>query len=122
MMNLRIQKRAAAFEAVALLYHVCPLESKGEYIKKSGQFESIQKHTVSIMMKMKLKGDTPMNIDMTNLYRSRGMIPNRYWYQLNGQSAQANWLEQREAIYSRIQEQEEEVVPQIIFTSEVKIR
>ena len=51
-----------------------------------------------------------MNVDMTNLYRSRGMIPNRYWYQLNGQSAQANWLEQREAIYSRIQEQEEEVV------------
>ena len=42
-----------------------------------------------------------MNVDMTNLYRSRGMIPNRYWYQLNGQSAQANWLEQREAIYSR---------------------
>lgn len=63
-----------------------------------------------------------MNIDMANLYRSRGMIPNRYWYQLNGQSAQANWLEQHEAIYSRIQEQEEEAVPQIIFTSEVKIR
>ena len=57
-----------------------------------------------------------MNVDMTNLYRSRGMIPNRYWYQLNGQSAQANWLEQREAIYSRIQEQEEEVVPQIKIT------
>ena len=63
-----------------------------------------------------------MNIDMTNLYRSREMIPNRYWYQLNGQSAQVNWLEQREAIYSRIQEQEEKVVPQIIFTSEVKIK
>ena len=92
------------------------------YCAVSGQFESIQKHTVSIMMKMKLKGDTPMNTDMTNLYRLRGMIPNRYWYQLNGQSAQANWLEQREAIYSRIQEQEEEVVPQIVFTSEVKIK
>lgn len=63
-----------------------------------------------------------MNVDMTNLYRLRGMIPNRYWYQLNGQSAQANWLEQREAIYSSIQEQEEEVVPQIIFISEVKIK
>ena len=50
------------------------------------------------------------------------MIPNRYWYQLNGQSAQANWLEQREAIYSSIQEQEEKAIPQIIFTSEVKIR
>ena len=68
-----------------------------------------------------------MNIDMTNLYRSRGMIPNRYWYQLNGQSAQVNWLEQREAVYARIQEQEdggqvEEAIPQIIFTSEVKIK
>lgn len=68
-----------------------------------------------------------MNVDMTNLYRLRGMIPNRYWYQLNGQSARTNWLEQREAMYSRIQEQEdggqaEEVVPQIIFTSEVKIK
>ena len=59
---------------------------------------------------------------MMKYYRSRGMIPNRYWHQLNGQSAQANWLEQREAIYSRIQEQEEEIVPQIIFTSEVKIK
>jgi len=68
-----------------------------------------------------------MNIDMINLYRSRGMIPNRYWYQLNGQSAQANWLEQREAIYASIQEREdggqaEEIIPQIIFTSEVKIK
>jgi len=68
-----------------------------------------------------------MNIDMTNLYRSRGMIPDRYWYQLNGQSAQANWLEQREAIYASIQEREdggqaEEIIPQIIFTSEVKIK
>ena len=63
-----------------------------------------------------------MNVDMTNLYRSRRMIPNRYWYQLNGQSVQANWLDQREAIYSSIQEQEEEVVPQIIFISEVKIK
>ena len=68
-----------------------------------------------------------MNVDMTNLYRSRGMIPNRYWYQLNGQSAQANWLEQRKEMYARIQEQEdggqaEEIIPQIIFTSEVKIR
>ena len=71
---------------------------------------------------MKLKGDTPMNIDMTNLYRSRGMIPNRYWYQLNGQSAQANWLEQREARFSRIQEQQVEVVAQSILTSEVKIK
>ena len=76
---------------------------------------------------MKLKGDIPMNIDMTNLYRSRGMIPNRYWYQLNGQSAQANWLEQRKEMYASIQEQEdggqaEEIIPQIIFTSEVKIK
>ena len=68
-----------------------------------------------------------MNINMTNLYRSRGMIPDRYWYQLNGQSAQANWLEQRKEMYARIQEQKdggqaEEIIPQIIFTSEVKIR
>lgn len=68
-----------------------------------------------------------MNIDMTNLYRSRGMVPNRYWYQLNGQSAQANWLEQREEMHSRIQKQEDggqakEIIPQIIFTSEVKIK
>lgn len=63
--------------------------------------------------------DTPLCVRET---RCLNFIPNRYWYQLNGQSAQANWLEQREAIYSRIQEQEEEAVPQIIFTSEVKIR
>ena len=68
-----------------------------------------------------------MNIDMINLYRSRGMIPDRYWYQLNGQSAQANWLEQRKEMYASIQEQDdggqaEEIIPQIIFTSEVKIK
>ena len=55
------------------------------------------------------------------------MIPNRYWHQLNGQSAQENWIEQREAIYARINEsaesqQEEEMIPKIIFTSEVKIK
>lgn len=59
---------------------------------------------------------------MINLLKYNEKGDYRYWYQLNGQSAQANWLEQREAIYSRIQEQEEEVVPQIIFTSEVKIK
>ena len=65
-----------------------------------------------------------MDIEKMKFYRKHGMIPNRYWYQLNGQSAVENWTEQRKTMYERIQDQKqsgqaEEIIPQIILTSEV---
>lgn len=36
--------------------------------------------------------------------RSLGKVPDRYWYQLNGQAAGKNWMEQRGAIYERLTE------------------
>ena len=65
-----------------------------------------------------------MDIDKNLLayYRSRGYVPDRYWYQLNGQDMMQNWREQHEAIYARFLKKKEEAVPQFIFTSEVKIK
>ena len=34
--------------------------------------------------------------DFMKLARSRGMVPDWGWYQINGQSATENWIEQRE--------------------------
>ena len=57
---------------------------------------------------------------MTNFMRfarSHGLMPDWAWYQLNGASAQENWIEQREKIYA-----DQEAAPQISFTSEVKLK
>lgn len=43
-----------------------------------------------------------MDIEKMKFYRKHGMIPNHYWYQLNGQSAVENWTEQRKTMYERI--------------------
>ena len=43
-----------------------------------------------------------MDIEKMKFYRKHGMIPTRYWYQLNGQSAVENWTEQRKTMYERI--------------------
>lgn len=44
---------------------------------------------------------------MTQYARSCGKLPNRYWYQLNGQSAQQNWMEQRQESLDAVTEQED---------------
>ena len=50
----------------------------------------------------------------TQLSRQRGSLPDKYWYQLNGQSAAENYAEQKQA-----EDTEDETV---IITSEVKIK
>lgn len=35
--------------------------------------------------------------DFIKISRKRGLVPDWAWYQLNGKSAQENWMEQREA-------------------------
>ena len=58
----------------------------------------------------------------TLLSRQRGTLPDKFWYQLNGKSATENYMEQREKMYEKLQEAEEQPLPYIIFTKEVKIR
>ena len=50
---------------------------------------------------------------ITLLSRQRGMLPDRYWYQLNGKFAAENYVDQKQAA-----EDSEE----LIITSEVKIK
>ena len=57
-----------------------------------------------------------------NYARKNGWVPDWAWYQLNGKSATENYMEQREKMYEKLQEAEEQPFPYIILTKEVKIR
>ena len=60
-----------------------------------------------------------MQADKTTLLsRQRSTLPDRYWYQLNGKSAQENYQEQKENMIADLDEEDEE----IYITSEVKIK
>ena len=41
--------------------------------------------------------------DTMKLARSRGLVPDWAWYQINGKSAQENWVEQRAYLAERIE-------------------
>lgn len=45
---------------------------------------------------------------ITQYARGCGKLPDRYWYQLGGQSAQQNWIAQRQEILDAIAEQEDD--------------
>ncbi|MDB7864423.1 hypothetical protein [Intestinimonas butyriciproducens] len=62
--------------------------------------------------------------DFMKYARRRGLVPDWVWYQINGQSAQENWIEQQEKMRERLADQQtaEEASPQITFTSEVKLK
>lgn len=62
--------------------------------------------------------------DFMKYARRRGLVPDWVWYQINGQSSQENWIEQREKMRERLADQQtaEEASPQITFTSEVKLK
>ena len=53
----------------------------------------------------------------TKLANQRGQIPDQYWYQLNGKSAQENY---NEIILARQRQFEDET--EIIIRSEVKVK
>lgn len=40
--------------------------------------------------------------DFMKLARSRGMVPDWVWYQINGKSAQENWMEQRQKMLDNL--------------------
>jgi hypothetical protein len=54
----------------------------------------------------------------TLLSRDRGSLPDKFWYQLNRKSAQENYQEQKEKMYSDLREEDDEL--QIV--SEVKLK
>ena len=62
--------------------------------------------------------------DFMKYARRRGMVPDWAWYQLNGKSAQENWIEQRTQMLERLADQEdaEDPDPQFSFASEVKVK
>lgn len=45
---------------------------------------------------------------MTQYARSCGKLPNRYWYQLNGQAAQQSWMDQRQENLDAVTEREDD--------------
>lgn len=53
----------------------------------------------------------------TILSHERGTLPDRVWYQLNGKSAQENYAEQKAALRSKEDENEEYT---LVFESEVE--
>ena len=57
----------------------------------------------------------------TLLSRQRGTLPDKFWYQLNGKSAQENYMEQKAKMYERLAEQDDGD-EEIFITSEVKIK
>ncbi len=57
----------------------------------------------------------------TLLSRQRGTLPDLFWAQLNGKSAQENFEEQRQRIYAAILERDSEF-PSLHITSEVKMK
>lgn len=54
----------------------------------------------------------------TLLSRQRGTLPDRYWNQLNGKSAQENYQEQKEKMYAELTEDYDT----FCIISEVKIK
>ena len=52
--------------------------------------------------------------------RRRGMVPDWAWYQLNGKSAQENWIEQHDKFLDFLTA--DEASPQFNFASEVKVK
>ena len=62
--------------------------------------------------------------DFMKYARRRVMVPDWAWYQINGKSAQENWMEQREKMFDTFANQEDagEDIPHFTFTSEVKLK
>ena len=61
-----------------------------------------------------------MKPDKTTLFsRKRGTLPDKFWYQLNGESAQVNYQEQRANMLAHLTEEEDD---SLHITSEVKVK
>ncbi len=55
----------------------------------------------------------------TLLSRKQGTLPDHFWYQLNGKSAQENYQEQKERIYADLAEEDDD---ELTISSEVIVK
>ena len=55
----------------------------------------------------------------TLLSRQKGSLPDKFWYQLNGESAQVNYQEQKENMLADLTEEEND---SLHITSEVTVK
>ena len=59
----------------------------------------------------------------TLMSREQGKLPDRYWYQFDGKSAQENYMEQKAKMHERFAEDnDDDGDDEIFITSEVKIK
>ena len=58
--------------------------------------------------------------DFMKLARRQGLVPDWVWYQINGQSATENWIEQHDKFLDFLTS--DEASPQFNFASEVKVK
>ena len=71
------------------------------------------------MLDRNQKGVSVMQPDQsTMLSRQRGTLPDLFWYQLNGRSAQENYIDQKENMYADLTEEPDE----FRIVSEVKLK
>lgn len=54
----------------------------------------------------------------TLLSRQRGTLPDKFWYQLNGRSAQENYIDQKDRMFADLTEEADE----LHIISEVKLK
>ena len=54
----------------------------------------------------------------TLLSRQRGTLPDKFWYQLNGRSAQENYIYQKDRMFADLTEEADE----LHIISEVKLK
>ena len=55
-------------------------------------------------------------------FRDRGMVPDQFWYQLNGKSPQENFEEQRNNLYEQINYGDNNEPMNIKVTCESKVK
>ena len=62
--------------------------------------------------------------DYMKFARRRGLVPDWVWYQINGQSATENWIEQHDKFLEKIRQAQsaEDDTPYFTFASEVKLK
>ena len=62
------------------------------------------------------------NLEYIEYQRSRGFLPDRYYYQLNGKDAQTNYIEILRQHSNQLQDlyYNEDTIDEIIISSEVK--
>lgn len=57
----------------------------------------------------------------TKISREKGTLPDKYWNQLNGESAQKNYADQKKKIQENLKDDSESNT-QVVIKSEIKVK